>query len=506
MTGPLQRLQALFLRFARDEEGAVLAISILSFLFLFVSSFSVYAVGETVRQRLELQNAADAAAYSAAVVQADTLSRVAAINRAMAWTYVMLGRMEMDAIVDSWLDLALTVWEPEKEAARLFSLPSSCNVGDWYAGESRYVNKEALRLNKRLWVPASRIRSTLVAANAARKSRAALLPDIELFRETLARMNDAEEELLLKLPDRIEHTVIEVLRKNLKDTPNDLEAGGADLSFALLQSPSPLLDYTEIIEQGEESRFLNFTEVWDDPRDAFGTGTDDWWVLEPSGPGIQRRYRQSSRLVAEWDWHGALWTQTNLGCVVSGSISGSTSVTGAMAVDGTRHAETELCKPRKLTRDFFGRRGSIVVGVARRLNNPLYFAFGTKGQEGIFRAFTLDEEGRFMWTAASARAGYNRNWPGQSRGEYDPTWWNIDAHNLMNTDWDALLLPLYRAFSPAPTGAFAGGGTAGEVLSELSAAWRPLSSGGGAPGIQSAPPGMSGGAPDWGALNAWRIQ
>ena len=63
---------------------------------------SVYAAGETVRQRMELQNAADAAAYSGAAVQADTLSRVVCINQAMSWTYVMMNRRVMDYITDKW--------------------------------------------------------------------------------------------------------------------------------------------------------------------------------------------------------------------------------------------------------------------------------------------------------------------------------------------------------------------------------------------------------------------
>ena len=64
-------------RIAYDEDGVALAFGIAFFLLIFLLGMSVYAAGESVRQRMELQNAADAAAYSAAVVQADTLSRVA---------------------------------------------------------------------------------------------------------------------------------------------------------------------------------------------------------------------------------------------------------------------------------------------------------------------------------------------------------------------------------------------------------------------------------------------
>ncbi|MBP7637737.1 MAG: hypothetical protein KBA18_07660, partial [Kiritimatiellae bacterium] len=88
------------LRLWRDDSGVVLAVTMIVFLAMFMMACAVYAIGETVRQRVEVQNGADAGAYSAAIVQADTLSRVAAINRAMAWTYVQMVRMEMDYIVD----------------------------------------------------------------------------------------------------------------------------------------------------------------------------------------------------------------------------------------------------------------------------------------------------------------------------------------------------------------------------------------------------------------------
>ncbi|MFA6930087.1 MAG: hypothetical protein WCT05_07150, partial [Lentisphaeria bacterium] len=51
--------------------------------------------------------AVDAAAYAAALVQADTFSRVAAINKAMAWTWVQSTRLEMDYCFDKFLGYVL---------------------------------------------------------------------------------------------------------------------------------------------------------------------------------------------------------------------------------------------------------------------------------------------------------------------------------------------------------------------------------------------------------------
>ena len=90
-------------RLAADESGVALVFVIAIFLFLFVLILSVYSVGENIRRKEELQNACDAAAYSAAVVQADGLSRMAVINRAMAWTHIQTTKMQMDYITYKWL-------------------------------------------------------------------------------------------------------------------------------------------------------------------------------------------------------------------------------------------------------------------------------------------------------------------------------------------------------------------------------------------------------------------
>ena len=91
------------IRLLRDDSGVALVFTIAAFLFLFVLILSVYSVGENIRRKEELQNACDAAAYSAAVVQADGLSRMAVINRAMAWTHIQTTKMQMDYITYKWL-------------------------------------------------------------------------------------------------------------------------------------------------------------------------------------------------------------------------------------------------------------------------------------------------------------------------------------------------------------------------------------------------------------------
>lgn len=115
----LRRSSAEVRRLAREEAGVALMVTLGVFLLLYILCCGVYATGEIVRQRIQIQNACDAAAYSAAVVQADALSRMAVVNRAMAWTYIQLCREQMDYIVFSWLKLTCDrfEWDRDNKAA-----------------------------------------------------------------------------------------------------------------------------------------------------------------------------------------------------------------------------------------------------------------------------------------------------------------------------------------------------------------------------------------------------
>ena len=93
-----------FLNLGKDDSGVALVTTLAVFMFMYLMCMGVYAVSTAVRERVHLQNAADAASYSAAVVQADALSRIATINRAMSWTYADMTKLQMDYIVRRWLE------------------------------------------------------------------------------------------------------------------------------------------------------------------------------------------------------------------------------------------------------------------------------------------------------------------------------------------------------------------------------------------------------------------
>lgn len=117
LTGLHRRIRA----FARDTRGYAVMSTLAIFLFLFVLCAAVYAIGETIRERIKMQNACDAAAYSAAVVQADGLSRMACINRAMSWSYVQMTGRQMDYITYRWLKLACSRFEEDQRNAEEYA-------------------------------------------------------------------------------------------------------------------------------------------------------------------------------------------------------------------------------------------------------------------------------------------------------------------------------------------------------------------------------------------------
>ena len=109
----------------RGEEGVALVVTLAVFMFMYIFCAGVFAVGKMVKDRICLQNAADAAAYSAAVVQADVLSRLATINRAMSWTYAQMNRRRMDFIVYRWMEHAKTHYEQDRKEAAYWVSTSS---------------------------------------------------------------------------------------------------------------------------------------------------------------------------------------------------------------------------------------------------------------------------------------------------------------------------------------------------------------------------------------------
>lgn len=137
-------LRSKLIGLGRDEDGAALVITLAIFFLMYLGCMGVYAISMAVKERIHLQNAADAAAYSAAVVQADTLSRIATINRAMSWTYVQMTRRQLDYIVYKMLDRACAHYDSDRTEAERFNRSHSIMAcgrhrspgGGWFIGSN----------------------------------------------------------------------------------------------------------------------------------------------------------------------------------------------------------------------------------------------------------------------------------------------------------------------------------------------------------------------------------
>lgn len=442
----LEVLKRKCLALAEDESGVAFAFTVTVSLIVFLFGAAVYACGETVRERIELQNTADAAAYSGALVQADTLSRIAVINKAMAWNYVMMTRRQMDHIVDVWLARVLSAYNADKTATGLYQNICACHpkfeYANWRVGVSPgggggEVTHQLIRLNDSQDV-------LIPVISAARGGHAGYNPVSTLasLRQCVAAMNQAESELVSGMKKRIENAVEYIVKADASLTENDRQVKDKreiEWAFYDLQDASR---YFEVL-RNDESRFLRFGDFTGTAASIFGGGADAW-LVKAGGEGFQRNYRQAgSSLKAHWYTYNQIWVHAKV-CVFGGLIvRPGTPILGEMARD--MYYTGQAARPQVLKSNYFQPDGAITVGVSRPLNNPFAFVFGGGEKAGIFSAFNVGGGGETMWCVSSARAGYRL--PDWKTGEFRNRGSIADRDNLCTADWDAVLLPLREKYA-----------------------------------------------------------
>lgn len=305
-------------RLGRDEDGAALVVTLAVFFFMYLGCMGVYAVSMAVKERIHLQNAADAAAYSAAVVQADTLSRIATINRAMSWTYVQMTRHQMDYAVYQWLKHTCKHYDDDKRKAKEWATQGMSLCGNSKHKKDYHISRIYLNGHDNfissfskygLYLP------TRASIGTAVKSYAALHPlfllkfSIRQDKRIISQMNSKIVSLLKDMPEKIEDTVQSVLGANLA------HLGGTGAYFFLRQSKNPKTDYMRMLSNNvdDEERFLSFSG-YGTVKGTFENGIDDWFVrgeeaVNEGGDGIQRSYNHAheGKLVSQWDWHATKW-------------------------------------------------------------------------------------------------------------------------------------------------------------------------------------------------------
>ena len=445
----LEQLNGCCRRLWRDESGVVFAFTVIVFLTLFVIACSVYAVGENLRQRIVLQNAADAAAYSGAVVQADGLSRVAAINKAMAWTYVQMGRAVMDYDVDVWLQWTIQKWQERDDDVNTWVHEGNCPT--YWVGQ--YGIEGQILINGHesypIWV---------LEAMRVPGLQSYLQYQMYNYRTSIDSMTNEEDTIIANLKDHINTTISDVLQSNTG------EPDPSDYVYTTVVSDAG--SYFQILTQ--EDVFLRFFNPPSSAASAFNEGVNVWFNNQNRTDGIQRAYEQQpDSLLAEWWWFGVrYWSCYEDPCCIPqfyhgvmipfpGGQEDDDVVTGQKAKDWgnqpDKYYETELVTPWILTGDFFEPAGAIVVSVARKMRNPLLFMVRNETLAGLFAFFepVSSSPRPYAWAASAARAGYHKE--GGIAGEYwtqDSEGWleNLPsashADNLSQADWDGELIPL----------------------------------------------------------------
>ena len=514
---------------ARDEEGAALAVTVVVFMFMWMTCMGVYAVGAAVKDKVHLQNACDAAAYSAAVVQADTLSRIATINRAMSWTYVQMSRRQMDYIVDRWLGPALGHYSADRNRAWQWYAGGRLNCHFFRAARPQISD---ITLNGTHVESDSAIAGARSAYGLHWRSSPSFYAARDMERQILAdktsisEMNAAIKDLVYKNADdnlcrRIEDAAESTLRANLPERMRK------KCNWFIEQSGNALAGggrYLRLLDNKEEDEnlFVSFAAVPGDPRTqryargaaaALGGGADDWFVRGDGGKstdgasgGIQRSYRHWAlgSLVATWTWFSV---QDNCGggrdhpCVAllpapgcphghdAGRCSCETVGFGRFRAtcrgDNNRiydpaYYTGEKAEPRVLDKSYFGRNGTITVGLAKENENPFAAILGDvrRGIYAAFNHYAPAGSSSWTWCFSSAKTGWKYKDERESSRAFKVDWkdggWNSreQSWNLCQSDLDAVFVPVRKAQIEAASAAWGAG--ASEVAGWVYGAWRSL--------------------------------
>ena len=502
----LKILHDRLVRLGRDEDGVALVVTLGVFMFLYVACASVYAVGMAVKEKMHLQGACDAAAYSAAIVQADTFSRIATINRAMSWTYQQMTRRQMDYIVWQWLEEVIEHHREDRNAAQQYafnhnqcsdtvggkcSQPHPCygHGTGWYCSDitlegsvpKTFTETELgtlIHTGFPEWL--QKTNSASFYSQSATLAGLGLQIDDDL--ENIYEMSKAVEALARDLPEKVKDATGAILNANV---PRYMREG--DCQYFIKQDTNPQTSYFKSFENTphDEQILISYDNSEVKSTDfIFKTGIDKWFVRgyekkRDGGDGIHRSYdhdRPGPPLRAYWTWWATGWKcgttsgihwsipdsfKTNCGhshdkcqCSETGAVSGkyvsgvgfdsfnrafrkySTDIVRKVmkaqcCADNSRRYDNRFkghlrtfqnepvrAKPLKLKREYFGKAGTITVGLARRNENPWFSVFG-RVTGGIYSAFSPVSD---SWTYcfASAKAGYKLY--------HEPNDWYINAH------------------------------------------------------------------------------
>ena len=468
----------------RGDEGVALAMFIIVCPTVLLIAFSAFQLGEVVRQRIILQNATDAGAYAGAVVQADALSRLGVLNEAMAWTYVQGTNLQQDLVVGNFLNRLIDEynarWTYAKGQAscsgagncpclishdhhireREDGWPNTHTAADnthwgYYVGvpyDTNGFTMHGVYLNGASPPGAASVTIEQIHAHIAASDYRAFVE--ATYREHLGRMRNnlqvfrnAADDIVNLLHERINAAI---------DATFMVNAPHVDRATQLVKLVNFAGSYIERMTNADEANFVGSVG-------GFTPTPSSWWRLNSALlVGIGRSYANlgAGQPLEGWfqygwrEWyhpHHGPWPGGWYTCEYNQEDEESEKVRGAWQT--ATWDDPLVAFPFKLRQNFIGRNGTIVVGAKCPVENPFYFE-ETIIVDGVSKdikfnfftaPFVVDQD---IWCVSAARAGLKD--PAEPDGRYrtllDVTGggaWNL---YVRKADWDAVMLPLNKAW------------------------------------------------------------
>ena len=515
-----------------DDSGVAMAYTVLVSLFIFMLCVSTFAMTENIRQKMELQNACDAAAYSGAVVQADMLSRIAVLNRALSWTYTETNKRQMDYIVDKWATSAWNTYDNYRTNAKRKA--TSCSVcmisttdnshnglkcrcsdfpvptwikgtlGDgyyrwakslghldcWYVGtpdgnNPRYINFNGIATPAESGMTGFNVEDNI--GNAWNGVGAAIdsgKSNINIINNALGGIRSNMNQLICDAINLSMHQQHFYNYRAFVDGVWAQPASTGNSTTTLSNSRAA----TYIAWESDENTFLHYSN--NTAANAFEDGHNSWWSLTDGvdGNGIVRNY--TSGLVASiaaWAYQHYHFEEH---CVAVKQYNESTSFDANVLWDARFSGQTAF--PVRLTNAFWGRSGSIVVAAQTPAANPFSAVLGENNIDSGIYSNAVWMGRRNFFAVSAARAGLRfqnaaavGDYLVQHPGDVVSTGWtrynSAGVWNLCEEDWDAVMLPLKRAWCSTQDGAWQNyaTGTTHSATAILNAAARSFDSGNG---------------------------
>ena len=471
-----------------DSRGAALAITLAFVMPIYLLVIGIYGIGEVVRNKIELQNAADAAAYSASVVQADYLSRIATVNKAMAWTYVDLQKRSLDLAMDLFCKYVFIQFQKDLNMARRNNTPCHMHVPGLHyncgtdvlvdltelmiLGTGLGIPELAKKFNGQEALDRFLLAQLVYTTEAEFKGKGSITntPKVYEYSYAITKMMAKLDSLRREFPNKVRETAQKIAAANMMECKDDymINVTLGDMTGAF---------FTMLPSEENEKTFISFADptLKDfSPKKVFGPGTDDW-IVRKGIAGFWRVYNQTkTHLYAEWDWFWTRWVHVDLGefQLHLPPMFGGNAKRGHPKYHGY-DSFFPLIKenvpigllvppaiPLTLTPLFFGKAGSITVAIARKTSNP-FSVFSWSGRSltapSILSAFNPSVAGgnrpEYMCAIASARAGY-KLYEKDKQKKFKSADYNLGytlssgekEWNLVETDWDGVMLPVKHAW------------------------------------------------------------